>query len=39
IREIKDERLYAVDINSKFELEPGLKDVEKLKEFFKELIK
>jgi len=37
IREIKDERLYAVDINSKFELEPGLKDVEKLKEFFKEL--
>lgn len=37
IKEIKDERLYAVDINSKFELEPGLKDVDKLKEFFKEL--
>lgn len=37
IKMIKDERLYAVDINSKFELEPGLKDVDKLKEFFKEL--
>ena len=34
IKEIKDERLYAVDINSKFELEPGLKDVDKLNEFF-----
>ena len=37
IKKIKDERLYAVDINSKFELEPGLKDVDKLNEFFKEL--
>ncbi|MNK20828.1 N-(5'-phosphoribosyl)anthranilate isomerase [compost metagenome] len=37
LKEIKDERLYAVDINSKFELEPGLKDVDKLKEFSKEL--
>mgnify|MGYP006193975225 CR=1 FL=1 len=37
IKEINDHRLYAVDLNSKFELEPGLKDVEKLKEFFKEL--
>lgn len=37
IKAIKDERLYAVDINSKFELEPGLKDVNRLKEFFKEL--
>jgi len=34
IREINDERLYAVDLNSKFEVEPGLKDVEKLREFF-----
>lgn len=37
IKSINDERLYAIDINSKFELEPGLKDVVKLKEFFKEL--
>lgn len=34
IKTIKDERLYAVDINSKFELEPGLKDVDKLRDFF-----
>ena len=37
IKEINDHRLYAVDLNSKFELEPGLKDVEKLKAFFKEM--
>ena len=24
---------YAIDVNSKFEIEPGLKDVKKLKEF------
>ncbi len=35
IKEIIDPRLYAIDINSKFELEPGLKDIEKLKEFFR----
>ncbi|MBB2144416.1 phosphoribosylanthranilate isomerase [Pedobacter sp. LMG 31464] len=34
LKEINDLRLYAIDVNSKFELEPGLKDVEKLKEFF-----
>ncbi len=34
IKDIKDDRLYSVDINSKFELEPGLKDISKLKEFF-----
>ncbi len=33
INEIKDPRLYAIDVNSRFELEPGLKDVEKLREF------
>ena len=33
IKEIDDSRLYALDINSKFELEPGLKDVEKIKKF------
>lgn len=37
LKEINDARLYAIDVNSKFELEPGLKDVEKLKEFFKEM--
>lgn len=37
LKNINDPRLYAVDVNSKFELEPGLKDVEKLKEFFKEM--
>ncbi|WP_461787831.1 phosphoribosylanthranilate isomerase [Pedobacter sp.] len=37
IKQIADERLHAIDINSKFELEPGLKDVNKLKEFFEEL--
>ncbi len=34
ISKIEDDRLFAVDVNSKFELEPGLKDVDKLKEFF-----
>jgi len=33
IKAITDPRLYALDINSKFELEPGLKDVEKIKKF------
>lgn len=29
--------LYAVDINSRFEIEPGLKNVENVKQFIKEL--
>lgn len=33
IKNINDPRLFAIDINSRFELEPGLKDVAKLKEF------
>ncbi len=37
IKNINDERLYALDINSRFEIEPGLKDVEKIKEFIKEM--
>ena len=28
---------YAIDVNSKFELEPGLKNIEKLKEFKSQL--
>lgn len=30
--------LYAVDVNSKFEISPGIKDVEKLKRFKNELL-
>lgn len=37
INGIDDPRLYAIDINSRFELEPGLKDVVKLKEFIQAL--
>lgn len=37
IAAINDERLYAIDINSKFEIDPGLKDVNKLKEFFEKV--
>jgi phosphoribosylanthranilate isomerase len=33
LKEIKDTRLYAIDINSRFELAPGLKDIDKLIEF------
>jgi phosphoribosylanthranilate isomerase len=33
IAAIKDERLYAIDVNSRFELEPGLKNIDKLKDF------
>lgn len=30
---IVDQRLFAIDVNSKFEIEPGLKDLPKLREF------
>ncbi|RYG12567.1 MAG: phosphoribosylanthranilate isomerase [Chitinophagaceae bacterium] len=33
IAEIKDSRLYALDINSRFEIEAGVKDAEKIREF------
>ncbi|GAA4199612.1 phosphoribosylanthranilate isomerase [Pedobacter jeongneungensis] len=39
IKNINDERLYALDINSRFETEPGLKDAEKIKAFIKEMNK
>lgn len=39
IKSIKDDRLYALDINSCFETEPGVKDAEKIKEFIKEMNK
>lgn len=37
IKKITDSRLYAIDVNSKFEVEPGLKDLGRLKEFLKEM--
>jgi phosphoribosylanthranilate isomerase len=37
IKEIRHPRLYGVDLNSKFETEPGLKDMELLKQFIKQL--
>jgi phosphoribosylanthranilate isomerase len=30
VNAIEDSRLYAVDLNSRFEIEPGLKDIEKI---------
>lgn len=37
ISEIEDLRLYAIDINSRFEIEPGIKDVEKINKFINEI--
>lgn len=37
INQIDDSRLYALDINSRFELEPGVKDAEKIKDFIKKI--
>lgn len=37
IKAIKHPKLYGVDLNSKFEIEPGLKDIELLQLFIKEL--
>jgi len=37
IKEINSSFLYAVDVNSRFETEPGLKDIPKLKELFNTL--
>ncbi len=34
VKKLNDHRLYAVDLNSKFEIEPGLKDIEKLAKAF-----
>lgn len=35
VKEIKHPQLYAVDLNSKFETEPGIKNIESLQEAFK----
>jgi phosphoribosylanthranilate isomerase len=37
IKNINDERLFAIDVNSKFEIEPGIKDINKLREFKRQL--
>ncbi len=37
IQEVKKTKAKIIDINSKFENEKGLKDIEKIKEFIKEL--
>lgn len=39
LREIKHPFFYGVDINSKFEVSPGVKDMEKVKKFVNELKK
>lgn len=38
LNSIVDHRLFAIDVNSKFEIEPGLKDLEKLKAFKSKLL-
>lgn len=37
IRELTHPRLIGIDLNSRFELEPGLKDIQKLQNFIDEL--
>ena len=39
IKEIRHNLLYGIDINSRFEIEPGLKDAEKVKQFLIEIKK
>ena len=34
---ITNPAFYGLDLNSRFEIEPGLKDIEKLKKFINEL--
>ena len=38
LRKQESKYCYALDINSKFEIEPGLKDINKLKEFINSII-
>lgn len=37
LKNLNDERLYALDLNSRFEQAPGLKDSHKLADFFKKI--
>lgn len=38
IRKLKAEKLYAIDVNSRFEIQPGIKNIEKLEELKNKLI-
>ena len=38
IKHLSHNRLYSIDVNSGFELEPGLKDIPKLKAFMEEVL-
>jgi phosphoribosylanthranilate isomerase len=35
VLKITNKNFYGIDLNSKFEIEPGVKDIEKLKNAFK----
>ena len=37
IRELKNLNIHAIDINSRFEIEPGIKNIDKIKQFKNEL--
>ena len=37
IADITNPAFYGIDLNSRFEIKPGLKDIEKLKKFISEL--
>lgn len=39
IKTIRHPKLFAIDINSRFEMEPGLKDINKIEKFTQEIIK
>jgi phosphoribosylanthranilate isomerase len=39
LRNFKHPLLFAIDVNSKFEIEPGLKDINLLKRFFERIFK
>ncbi len=39
IRKMKDLNIHAVDINSNFEVSPGVKDIKQVKQFKKKLLK
>ncbi|MBC7912822.1 MAG: phosphoribosylanthranilate isomerase [Pyrinomonadaceae bacterium] len=37
LQDLKDSRLYALDLNSRFETSPGFKDIKKLRSFFNKI--
>lgn len=39
LKELKNYNIHAIDINSRFELSPGLKDIEKIKQFKEQFYK